>query len=173
MGDRCRCLPRGLTVLWALTGARQVLWWATRLTFNSYKVFRHMTRLFYVSGDTELAKRTLRLYVQVVSKARETRFAEEENTSGATMVHDDETDTDRNWVQMLTQGARMLCRLAMAESDGSIAMDEAKEAGVMVEKAKTRLDPNEKDLVANVQLAEGIWLSTMAYAGKRVHAIVS
>ncbi|OSX62812.1 hypothetical protein POSPLADRAFT_1065909 [Postia placenta MAD-698-R-SB12] len=140
-----------------------VLWWATRLTFNSYKVFRHMTRLFYVSGDTELAKRTLRLYVQVVSKARETRFAEE-NTSGAMMVHDDETDTDRNWVQMLTQGARMLCRLAMAESDGSIAMDEAKEAGVMVEKAKTRLDPNEKDLVANVQLAEGIWLSTMAYA---------
>ena len=35
-----------------------------------------MTRLLYVSGDPELAKRLLRLYVQVVSKAREASLAE-------------------------------------------------------------------------------------------------
>ncbi|RPD68271.1 hypothetical protein L226DRAFT_517343 [Lentinus tigrinus ALCF2SS1-7] len=44
-----------------------VLWWATRLTFNSFRIFRYMSRLFYVAGDPELARRTLRLYVQIQS----------------------------------------------------------------------------------------------------------
>ncbi|KAI0919483.1 hypothetical protein AcV5_001535 [Taiwanofungus camphoratus] len=135
-----------------------VLWWATRLTFNSYKVFRHMSRLLYVSGDPELAKRTLRLYVQVVSKARQTSDAEAHSGGGL----DVEIDTDRNWVQTLIQGARMLCRLALAEEELGTAVEKAKEANVMIENAKTRLDADDKELVGGVQLAEGIWHSVMA-----------
>ncbi|TFY57861.1 hypothetical protein EVJ58_g6765 [Rhodofomes roseus] len=136
-----------------------VLWWATRLTFNSYKVYRHMSRLLYVSGDAELAKRTLRLYVQVVGKARETQMAQGET---GTIVGDVDCDTDRNWVQTCVQGARMLCRLALAEADGQAARKEAKEAGTLIEWAKERLNANDKELVGSVQLAEGIWQSVMA-----------
>lgn len=77
----------------------QILWWATRLTFNSYRVLRHMSRLFAAGSDPELAKRTLRLYATVVGKARE---AGEEADS----------DTDENWVMTLVAGARLLCKLA-------------------------------------------------------------
>ncbi|EEB98972.1 hypothetical protein MPER_01424, partial [Moniliophthora perniciosa FA553] len=68
-----------------------VLWWATRLTFNSYRILRHMTRLLYVSGDTSLARRTLRLYVQVVGKAFQ--------ASGAGASAD--ADTDEKWAETL------------------------------------------------------------------------
>ncbi|EPQ53258.1 hypothetical protein GLOTRDRAFT_140119 [Gloeophyllum trabeum ATCC 11539] len=141
-----------------------VLWWATRLTFNSYRIFRHMSRLLYVSGDPELAKRSLRLYVQVVGKARETAEADaragNENSAsvlGAAL----DADTDRHWVETLVQGARMLCRLAGAKPGGE-GIEEAKEAGVMVEKARTRLDAEDKELAASVDLAEGIWSMMMA-----------
>lgn len=145
-----------------LTPLRQVLWWATRLTFNSYKVYRHMARLLYVSGDAELAKRTLRLYVQIVSKARETILAQADTN---TVLDDVDIDTDRNWVQTCVQGARMLCRLALAETDGRSARQEAKEAGTMIERAKERLSQDEKELVGSVQLAEGIWQYVMAQIG--------
>ena len=49
----------------------QFLWWATQLTFNSFRIYRHMFRLLSASGDPELTKCMLRLYIQVVSKVRE------------------------------------------------------------------------------------------------------
>ena len=121
-----------------------------------------MARLLYVSGDAELARRTLRLYVQVVSKARETRLAQ---ADPSTVLDDVDIDTDRNWVQTCIQGARMLCRLALVETDGRTARLEAKEAGTMIESAKERLSQDEKDLLGSVQLAEGIWQSVMAQIG--------
>ncbi|CCM03055.1 uncharacterized protein FIBRA_05174 [Fibroporia radiculosa] len=147
-----------------------VLWWATRLTFNSHKIFRHMTRLLYVSGDPELAKRTLRLYVQIVSKARETKMAE---VHTGNIQEDEDIDTDRNWVHTLIQGARMLCRLSLVESESSPAIASAKEAGVMIDKAKTRLNQTDKELVANVRLAEGIWHSVTAQAEQDPHTRMS
>ncbi|KAG2119459.1 hypothetical protein DEU56DRAFT_120881 [Suillus clintonianus] len=129
-------------VRWVL----DILWWATRLTFNSYRIYRHMTRLLFISGDTELAKRTLRLYVQVVSKAREAGV-------------ENDFDTDRHWVETLINGARILCRLAISRTDG---IDDAKEAGDMIEKAMTRLDEDDKEMVARVALAEGVWYTTLA-----------
>ncbi|KAI0631519.1 hypothetical protein C8Q77DRAFT_1061722 [Trametes polyzona] len=148
-----------------------VLWWATRLTFNSFKIFRHMSRLFYVSGDPELAKRTLRLYVQIVSKAREASLAEEESATpeatGAFGAGKD-IDTDENWVQTLVQGSRMLSRLALADEDPGKAVEEAKEAGEMIEKAKTRLNASDAALVASVQIAEAIWHIAMAYTEQDV-----
>lgn len=106
-----------------------------------------MARLFYVSGDTQLARRSLRLYVQVVGKAWE---------AGGVDVGVD-ADTDRHWVETLIQGARMLCRLA-----GASGVEEAREAGMLIEKAKARLDKGDKELVAYASLAEGIWNSVMA-----------
>jgi hypothetical protein len=106
-----------------------------------------MTRVFCVAGDPHLARRTLRLYVQVVGKAWET---------GGVGIRVD-ADTDRHWVETLIQGARMLCRLA-----GPGGVEDGREAGVLIDKAKTRLDKNDKGLVASVNLAEGIWSTVMA-----------
>lgn len=128
-----------------------------------------MSRLFYVAGDPELAKRTLHLYVQIVSKAREASQAEtasgHEDADAAFGVGSD-TDTDGCWVKTLVQGARMLCRLALAEKEGGTAIEECKEAKTMIEKAKTRLDSSDKELLGSVQLAEGIWNSVMAHIGR-------
>ena len=118
-----------------------------------------MTHLFSVAGDPELAKRTLRLYVQIVSKAKEATVGE--NDIDLSLI----CDTDRNWVTTLIHGARMLCRLALQESDYGTALEGAKEAGVLIEKAKTRLDRDDEELVAEVQLAEAIWCGVMAHTG--------
>ena len=114
-----------------------------------------MFRLFHVSGDTELAKRTLRLYIEVVTKTR---------AAGV----DGDSDTNRHWVETLVEGARMFCRLALSRL-GSGGLEEAKEAGEFLEKAKTRLDPADKELVARVALAEGIWNTVTAIIGGWLH----
>lgn len=121
-----------------------------------------MTRLFAVSGDPELAKRTLRLYIQVVSKTREAGGAQ--NSGGAEAGGD--SDSDKQWVQALVQGSRMLCRTSIHESDYGKAVAVTKEAGAVLEKARSRLDKDDKELLASVQLAEGVWRATLAYVGK-------
>ena len=140
-----------------------------------------MSRLFYVSGDSNLAIRTLRLYVQVVEKAWETANAEatqkREDRSTSSVESLQGADTDRNWVQTLVRGARMLCRVACSKSGTALGtagngLDEAKEAGVLIEKARTRLDKNDAELTASISLAEGIWHSVMAHKGRRVHGMV-
>ena len=147
----------------------QVLWWATRLTFNSFRIFRHMSRLFYVAGDPELAKRTLRLYIQVVSKSREASIAEEDTAAGeegGAFGAGGDVDSDLLWVQTCVLGSRMLSRLALAEEDVGKAIETAREAGEVLVQAKSRLDRNDEELVASVQLAEAIWHIATAYAGE-------
>ncbi|KAI0300126.1 hypothetical protein B0F90DRAFT_1848180 [Multifurca ochricompacta] len=126
-----------------------VLWWATRLTFNAPRVFRHMMRVSEASGDTVLASRALRLYVQTVGKAKLAKQSME---------------PDATWVATLVWGVRMLCRLSLAADSivGHRGIDEAREAGIILEKAKERLDPSDKTLKARVELAEGIWNTVMA-----------
>ncbi|KAJ8496760.1 hypothetical protein ONZ45_g12328 [Pleurotus djamor] len=131
-----------------------------------------MSRLFYVSGDASLAKRTLRLYIQVVGKAYQTlmsdsgksvsssRNAEETETETETALSVD-VDTDRHWVETLTRGARMLCKLASVSKEAKY-MDDLKEVGDIIAKARTRLPSEDHDLVAAVELAEGVWRSTLA-----------
>jgi hypothetical protein len=109
-----------------------------------------MTRLLYVSGDTELAKRTLRLYVQIVGKAR---------------ISGGDADSDRHWIEMLVQGARMLCRFAVSTT-GLEGIRDAREAGTLIEKARERLNKNNKEIAASVDLAEGIWSWVLAIKGK-------
>ena len=61
----------------------------------------------------------------------------------------------------------MLCRVALSadSTSGHRGIDEAREAGVILRKAKERLDPSDKGLKAYVELAEGIWNTTMAIKG--------
>jgi len=113
-----------------------------------------MSRLLYIAGDSELAKKTLRLYVQVVSKAREAGIA-------------GDYDTDRHWVETLVQGSRMLCRLGMSRP-GLDGIEEVTEAGELIEKAKMRLDRDDKELVARVALAEGVWHMVSALIGEQL-----
>lgn len=110
----------------------------------------------------------------MVGKAWETANAEavqkQEDTSTSSVESAHGTDTDRNWVQTLVQGARMLCRVACSKSGTALGttgngLDEAKEAGTLIEKAKTRLDKNDTELLASIYMAEGIWQSVMAYKG--------
>ncbi|KAL5522105.1 hypothetical protein ACEPAF_1962 [Sanghuangporus sanghuang] len=129
-----------------------VLWWATRLTFNSPRVLRHMFRLLHVSGDNELAKRVLRLYVQIVRKARETGTM---NDQGEDTHDTSTTELDVRWVQTLTQGARMLCRIP-----GGVK--EAREAAELVAYARDRVANLSDELVASVDLADGICIAVLA-----------
>ncbi|KAK0200307.1 hypothetical protein DFS33DRAFT_1360453 [Desarmillaria ectypa] len=137
----------------------EVLWWATRMTFNSFRIMRHMMRLLRVSGDINLAKRTLRLYVQVVGKAWQASDA----GVGA------DTDTDQNWVETLVYGIRMLCKFASV-ANGIEGIEDVREAETLVEKAKTRLDENNQALVASLLLAEGVCQSVMALKQQDPHS---
>ncbi|KAG7440123.1 uncharacterized protein BT62DRAFT_989346 [Guyanagaster necrorhizus] len=153
--------------IWEVSGAvgeytgwvLDVLWWATRMTFNSFRIMRHMMRLLRVSGDIHLAKRTLRLYVQVVGKAWQTSDA----GVGA------DTDTDQNWVETLVYGIRMLCKFA-SMANGIEGLEDVREAETLVEKAKTRLDENNQILVARLLLAEGVCQSVMALKQQDPHS---
>ena len=116
-----------------------------------------MVRISEASGDTVLATRALRLYIHTVGKAKLARKS---------------TEPDTTWVSTLVWGARMLCRLALAADStlGHRGIDEAREAGVILEKAKERLDPSDKTLKAQVELAEGIWNTVMAIQGTCKHS---
>lgn len=48
------------------------MWWATRLTFHSQRILRHLTRLLLANGEYTEAKRTFFLYVQLLTKGRQT-----------------------------------------------------------------------------------------------------
>ncbi|KDQ07095.1 hypothetical protein BOTBODRAFT_192620 [Botryobasidium botryosum FD-172 SS1] len=87
------------------------MWWATKLTFQSHRVMRHLTRLLLATENLLQAKRAFGVYVQLVSKARETSTGEEAREGG----HD--RDDDRTFILALLFGARMLCRYGASEVD--------------------------------------------------------
>ncbi|KAF8907603.1 hypothetical protein CPB84DRAFT_1768330 [Gymnopilus junonius] len=159
--------------VWEAGGAvgEQVGWvidilnWSQRLTFNSSLVLRHLTRLLYIGSAPYLAKRTLYVYIQVVGKAWE---------ASKHGVGEDKDD-DVRWVETLVFGARMLCagvggpgfmlsnptgngsvQGVLVSDDGTDGIDEVLEASAILEKARWRLDENDKRLQAEVLLAEGI-----------------
>ncbi|KAG6840608.1 hypothetical protein C0991_005556 [Blastosporella zonata] len=153
-----------------------ILWWATRLTFNSHRILRHMTRVLHIAGDTTLARRTLLLYVQVVGKAYEASRANVSTPSSSknssrgdlSAGEDEDSDSDKVWVETLVYGSRMLCRWAAAQT-GLEGLKEVKEAGECIEKARTRLHVDGPDgirLATSVDLAEGVWNSIMTLKGK-------
>jgi uncharacterized protein (DUF305 family) len=143
-----------------------------------------MTRLLYFSGDANLAKRSLRLYVQVVSKAwlaSKQGAGESLDTEDPEELADtphegyvEDTDTDVHWVEMMVLGARMLCKLA-GEAKGRKDLDDVKEAKDILGKARERMKITDtadsdseslsKRLQAEVALAEGVVDSLLAIKG--------
>lgn len=113
-----------------------------------------MTRLFHLGGDTPLAIRTLKLYVQIVGKAYQ---ASKEGLP-------EDIDSDDRWVETLVFGIRMICRYAAALDD-SESIDDVRYAGTLIEKARARLSGDNKVMAAGVDLAEGVWHSVMALKG--------
>ncbi|KIY66738.1 hypothetical protein CYLTODRAFT_423141 [Cylindrobasidium torrendii FP15055 ss-10] len=96
------------------TWISDILWWATRLTFNSYLVLRYLVRALHDQQDYQLARRTLELYVAVVDKAWEVSQKE-----GVDEMHPD-ADTDEKYVETLAFGVRMLCRMG-TKKDAQLA----------------------------------------------------
>jgi hypothetical protein len=138
-----------------MTCVFQILWWATRLTFNAPSLFRHQARLLAASGDLQLARRFTRLYIQVVSKSREAASASSDggialdtdatDGGGAEVahVHLEDLDSDAGWVNACLEGARILVKLAMEERDGQKeggkGVEWAREARDVVRRARERL----------------------------------
>ena len=123
-----------------------------------------MTRLLYLYGDTKLAKRTLNLYIQVVGKAYETsgHRSESDSSSGSGSGSGSDTDTDSNWVDTLIFGATILC---ISSSSDLSEMDDLNEAHKIIEKAKTRLNKQDKRLAAKMYLAEGVYWMMLGVKG--------
>jgi hypothetical protein len=128
-----------------------------------------MTRLLYLYGDTKLSKRTLNLYIQVVGKAYETSGHHSESDSGSCSGED--TDTDSNWVDTLIFGATMLCISSSSSSCNLTEMDDLNEAHKIIEKAKTRLNKQDKRLVAKIYLAEGVYWMMLGVKGRLVFSL--
>lgn len=176
-----------LMAVWERSGAKgqeaswviEILWWATRMTFHSHRIFRHLFRLLHASGEHMLAKRTLKLYVQLVTKARQASMSEIETTirrrrtldsldndpavmgEGEPVEEPSGSDNDRQFVGGLIFGARMLCRLPGDVEDIKWAkecLDIAK--GVLAGNARLARDLT---LKARLSCADGIVESTLAY----------
>lgn len=62
------------------------------------------------------------------------------------------------WVETLVQGARMLCRVP-----GGV--DEAREAGELIQRASESLDGQDKVTVAALKRAKGVWHACIALRG--------
>jgi hypothetical protein len=116
-----------------------------------------MTRLLHVSGDDDLAKRTLKLYVQIVSKARETANGDKDDERPS-IAEPVSLDSDESWVDTLVHGARMLCRIP-----GGVT--EARDAVLLVEKARQRVGGLSDYYQAKVDLADGVSKSVLAMRG--------
>jgi hypothetical protein len=155
------------------------------MTFHSHRVFRHLVRLIHASGDNEMAKRTFKLYTQLVTKARQASITEidsalhhnkaldeqENDEAVAGSAEKEETasivDSDRNFVGCLIFGARMLCRLRGDVEDARWAIECLEIAKDVV----TRNSSLGKDklLRARLSCAHGIAESTLAFRGSYLY----
>jgi hypothetical protein len=95
-----------------------------------------------------LAKRTLKVYVEVVGKAR----------ASGDMTN---PELDETWIRMLVDGSRILCRRAIEDEGGEEDLNNALN---YLTSARSDLKDS-KDLEAEVDLAEGIVLSVLAIKG--------
>jgi len=82
----------------------------------------------------------------------------------------EDQDTDEYWVDTLVFGARMLLKTASSRP-GLEGVDDVKEAGDVLAKARTRLKLEDKPLLAKVLLSEGIYWSLLAIKGTSIDRI--
>lgn len=177
----------GVMAVWERAGANgkeaqwaiEILWWATRMTFHSHRIFRHLVRLIHANGDNELAKRTMALYAQLVTKSRQASMGEVESTirrrrtldnldNDTVVMGDVETiedsigsDSDRQFVECLIFGARMLCRLPGDVEDIKTASNYLASARDIVSQSTSLGTDNV--LRARLSCAEGVAELTLAH----------
>jgi hypothetical protein len=106
------------------------MWWGTRSTFHSQRILRHLTRLLLASGEYSDAKRTFLLYVQLLTKGRQTSAGDvslqqkrmqtdlpaehpeviaDEDDAAVERGPGEDSDDDRVFLSMLLFGVRMFC----------------------------------------------------------------
>ena len=148
-----------------------MLWWTTTQTFASQPTLRHLTRVLLALNpeDPADARRTFKLYVQLVTKARETARGDlsiVHNSSAATpapptpavekmegelgAAMEEEGDDDRTFFEALLFGARMAGRDC---GEPKVGLD-------YLDLARTVLAESKDGSLANVTLRlelEGIW----------------
>ncbi|KZT54059.1 hypothetical protein CALCODRAFT_485892 [Calocera cornea HHB12733] len=151
-----------------------LMWWGTTLTFHSHRILRHLTRLLVSTGEIDEAKRVFRLYVQLVTKARETsagdvslqlkrRPTDEAAAPPEAIAYDEgemeelgagtDSDGDRTFVTALVFGIRMLARWARTEEDGKEAWKMAEMGTAVLKASEARRD---RVLSARLKAAAGI-----------------
>ena len=114
--------------LWLIRGLHslQIMWWGTRLTFHSHRILRHLTRLLLANGEYADAKRTFLLYVQLVTKGRQTSAGDvslqlkkrptslpakhPDDIADDAEIEREDADDDKIFLSMLLFGVRMFCR---------------------------------------------------------------
>lgn len=149
----------------------QVLWWTTTQTFASQPTLRHLTRVLLALNpeDPTDARRTFKLYVQLVTKARETARGDTsiahdssaatpapptpaaekvEGEIGPTLI--EEGDDDRTFFEALLFGAHMAGRNCGEPKEGLSYLDQAK--AVLAEST----DGSLTDAALRLEL-EGVW----------------
>ncbi|CCA68642.1 hypothetical protein PIIN_02507 [Serendipita indica DSM 11827] len=149
------------------------------MTFHSHRIFRHLVRLIHANGDNELAKRTMALYAQLVTKSRQASMGEVESTirrrrtldnldNDTVVMGDVETiedsigsDSDRQFVECLIFGARMLCRLPGDVEDIKTASNYLASARDIVSQSTSLGTDNV--LRARLSCAEGVAELTLAH----------
>jgi len=158
---------------------------------------RNLTRLLAAQGSVHEAKRTFNLYVQLVSKARQTSAGDvnlqlkrrattqpavhpdqiaEESGVDAKLGMDEDADDDLTFTEMLVWGVSMLAKISPHFADAQEVQKVAQLARSVVE-SSSELKDNSRFL-AKVLRAEGIASATVALRGKYlpkilVHVIVT
>ncbi|KAG8896450.1 hypothetical protein FRB99_008885 [Tulasnella sp. 403] len=171
------------------------LWWATRLTFHSHRIMRHLSTLFLTQDNISTAKETFRLYVRLVQKARQTAggdvslqlkrrptddppahpseisadVADEEGVAEENLRGTGvDADSDKTFVVHLAWGVAMLARAAKTYEDAK----EADEMATLAEKiCQTNSLSRNDALVARAVRAKGIASSLLALKGLQLIAL--
>jgi hypothetical protein len=158
------------------------------MTFHSNRIFRHLTRVLHAAGENDLALRCFRLYIQLVTKTRQTHLDEIEATvrKRRTMYLEDVevdgtnlteeilgpaedatsqgSDSDGQFVEFLVFGCRMVCRLPGTPEDAKWAVEQLEMAkDITLKNAKLSRD---KRLRARLACAAGVADAILAHRGE-------
>ena len=155
------------------------------MTFHSHRIFRHLTRVLHSAGENDLALRCFRLYIQLVTKTRQTHLEEIEATVRRRRTLEDTdadgtnfteerpdpigetsqgSDHDRHFVEFLVFGCRLVCRLPGTPEDAKWAVEQLEMANVItLENSKLSRD---KRLRARLACAAGVADAILAHRGE-------
>ena len=157
------------------------------MTFHSHRIFRHLTRVLHAAGENDLALRCFRLYIQLVTKTRQTHLEEIEATvrRGRTLHLEDTdvdgtnfteerpdptreisqgSDNDRDFVEFLVFGCRMVCRLPGTPEEAKWAVEQLEMANNITLK-NARLS-SDRRLKARLACAAGVADAILAHRGE-------